>query len=248
MIDMVKTCLTASVNIHTLHYLAGRRFRRERMWQFRNRFRLGAGTKILDVGGVPDTWESVSEDVDVTILNLFAIPWQNRRGYPAITTVVGDGCALPYSDGVFDIVFSNSVIEHLGTAERQQMFATEVRRVGRSLWVQTPSKSFPIESHLLTPFIHYLPVAVRVKLLRRFTTWGLLTRPSPQQVQAFLAEVRLLSAGEMQALFPDCTIVRERVIGLSKSYIAVRDAQNTPSAMVVASVDLRDSSPTFPAT
>ena len=224
MIHVVKTCLTASVNIHTLHYLAGRRFRRERMRQFRERFRLTAGTTILDVGGLPEMWESLPENVDVTVLNLFAIPWQNRSGFPSITTVVGDGCALPYPNGAFDIVFSNSVIEHLGTAERQRMFASEVRRVGRALWVQTPAKSFPIESHLLTPFIHYLPVAVRLKLLRRFTTWGLLTKPSPARVESFLAEVRLLSAGEMQQLFPDCTLVRERVAGLSKSYIAVRDA------------------------
>jgi hypothetical protein len=186
--------------------------------------------------------------VDVTILNLVVIPWQNRRGYPSITTIVGDGCALPYGDGAFDIVFSNSVIEHLGTAERQKKFAAELRRVGRSLWVQTPAKSFPIESHLLTPFIHYLPVAARVKLLRRFTTWGLLTKPSPQQVEAFLAEVRLLSASEMQALFPDCTLVRERVIGLSKSYIAVRDSQTAGSSVAATRVDLPDSSPTFPAT
>lgn len=218
------------------------------MRQFRHRFRLAAGTKILDVGGVPATWEAVPEAVEVTILNLFMIPWENRSGYPSIKTVVGDGCALPYSDGAFDIVFSNSVIEHLGTAERQKMFAAEVRRVGRSLWVQTPAKSFPIESHLLTPFIHYLPVAARVKLLRRFTTWGVLTKPSPQQVQAFLAEVRLLSAADMHALFPDCTLVRERVIGLSKSYIAVRDADAPASPVAATSVDLRDSSPTFPAT
>jgi 2-polyprenyl-3-methyl-5-hydroxy-6-metoxy-1,4-benzoquinol methylase len=57
----------------------------------------------------------------------------------------------------FDIVFSNSVIEHVGDAESQQQFAHEIARVGRAYWVQTPNRRFPVEPHLLTPFLHFLP-------------------------------------------------------------------------------------------
>lgn len=41
-------------------------------------------------------------------------------------------------------------------------------------------------------------------------------------MEAFLDEVRLLTFAEMKLLFPDCTILRERFLGLTKSYIAVR--------------------------
>jgi hypothetical protein len=41
-------------------------------------------------------------------------------------------------------------------------------------------------------------------------------------VEAFLDEVRLLTLDEMRVLFPDCTILRERFLGWTKSYIAVR--------------------------
>ena len=103
---------------------------------------------------------------------------------------------------------SNSVIEHLSSFERQQAFASEARRVGRALWIQTPAKEFFIEPHLLAPFIHYFPVSFQRRLIRHFTIWGLVTKPSPAAIESFLQEVRLISFGEMQQLFPDCKIHR----------------------------------------
>jgi hypothetical protein len=117
-----------------------------------------------------------------------------------------------------DIAFSNSVIEHLGTWEKQQAFAHEARRVARKLWIQTPARSFPIEAHLLAPYIQYLPKGIQ----RRIVPWtprGLL---NPGIVQQIVEEVRLLTHEEVSKLFPDCCIVKERSCGLTKSYIAVR--------------------------
>jgi len=56
---------------------------------------------------------------------------------------------LNYSDNEFDICFSNSVIELVGSFEDQRKFANEIRRVGRKLWVQTPARSFFFEPHYL---------------------------------------------------------------------------------------------------
>jgi hypothetical protein len=119
-------------------------------------------------------------------------------------------------------VFSNSVIEHLSSFDRQMAFACEARRVGRKLWIQTPAKEFFVEPHLLAPFVHFLPVSLQRRVIRRFTVWGIMTKPSPAQVEAFLQEVRLLSFAEMQQLFPDCEIRREVAFGFTKSYVAVR--------------------------
>lgn len=141
---------------------------------------------------------------------------------PGFDFRAGDGCALPFADGEFDVVFSNSVIEHVGSWERQQAFAREARRVGRRLWVQTPAREFFIEPHLLAPFVHWLPRRTQRGLIRWATGWGWLTRPTPAQVDEFLAEVRLLTRREMTELFPDCEILTERFLGLPKSYIAVR--------------------------
>ena len=76
--------------------------------------------------------------------------------------------------------------------------------------------------HLLAPFVHWLPRRWQRRLIRHFTLRGWLDRPTPAEVDGFLDEVRLLPAAEMQALFPDCMIRRERFLGLTKSHLAVR--------------------------
>lgn len=119
-------------------------------------------------------------------------------------------------------MFSNSVIEHLGHYEDQKRFAAEIRRVGKSYWVQTLNRWFPVEPHLISPLIHYLPKRIQKRLIRWFTIWGLVTRPTNEQVSGFLSEVRLLTEREIRDLFPDAKIVVNRFLGFKKSLIAVK--------------------------
>jgi hypothetical protein len=126
-------------------------------------------------------------------------------------------------DKSYDILYSNSVIEHVGDWHRQQQFASEARRVGKALWVQTPAYGCPIEPHYMTPFIHYFPPSFQRKIARWFTVWGLIERPNREQVQAMVGSIRLLRKAEMSMLFPDCEIVTERLLWIiPKSYIAIR--------------------------
>jgi hypothetical protein len=118
------------------------------------------------------------------------------------------------------VVFSNSVIEHVSTAENQRAFAEECRRVGRRYFVQTPSRFFPIDPHFATPFFHWLPRGLQRPLLRRFTLWGVLTKPSPELQERKLRTIRLLDPVAMRRLFPDAEIWRERLLGLTKSVVA----------------------------
>ena len=206
----------------TIYDIYGRvspHFRRRRMANFLRRFSPGAGTRILDVGGFPAFWEDTDFDAHITTLNLQAVevpPAMRAR----CTAMIGDGTRLPFGDGEFDIVFSNSVIEHLGGWEQQQRFAREICRVGRRYYVQTPAREFPVEPHLLAPFIHWLPMGLQRRLVRNGTGWGLITRPTPGQVEAILGEIRLLTFEELQALFPDSLILREKFLGFTKSYSA----------------------------
>lgn len=209
------------MGIHEVYGLFLPFFRRRRMRRFVRTFKPSMGTRILDVGGGVLNWKLVGFEGHVTILNL-SVPTDTRSAPPKFTFVKGDGTSLAYADNAFDIAYSNSVIEHLCSWENQIRFANEVRRIAKNVWVQTPARSFFVEPHLITPFIHFLPKAWQRRLLRNFTVWGLVTRPSRSEVDQFLDEVRLLSLKEMQALFPQCHIFKERFLFFTKAYIAVR--------------------------
>jgi predicted SAM-dependent methyltransferase len=194
------------------------RFRQRRMKQFFTLFNPSGEVRVLDIGGTPQTWigeSGSSAQFSVTLLNIRS---DHEIDSDRFISITGDATELPFDDNVFDIAFSNSVIEHLGSWEMQQEFAREARRVARRIWIQTPARSFPIEAHLLAPYIQYLPKRVQHHIVR-WTPRGLLT---PDVVHEIVDEVRLLTYREVKQLFPDCRIMRERVLGLTKSYIAVR--------------------------
>jgi hypothetical protein len=175
-------------------------------------------TRLIDIGGTCQTWNAESvphPSFPVVLLN--NLRYDDVLG-DRFESIEGDATDLPFVDNAFDIAFSNSVIEHMGTWEKQRAFANEARRVARRLWVQTPARSFPIESHLLAPYIQYLPKNLQ-HLLVPFTPRGLLT---PDLVHDIVDEVRLLTYREFADLFPDCRILRERICGITKSYVAVR--------------------------
>jgi hypothetical protein len=179
--------------------------------------------KILDVGGTNSFWQqrgwTERDDVLITTGNLE----EEEKVFDNVEPRVLDATDMKeFDDGSFDIVFSNSVIEHLRSLDAQARMAAEVRRLGGAYWVQTPNFWFPIEPHFLTPGWQWLPVSVRVQLLRR-RRWGWRGPcPDPVQARTLVEEIRLLKKTEMRALFPDAELVEERFAGLLKSFVAVR--------------------------
>lgn len=193
------------------------------MQRFERTFGISEHTRVLDVGGSALIWEFASVRPQLTILNL---PPALESVPGAIRRVAGDGCLLPFKDAAFDIVFSNSVIEHIGDAKARERFAKEVARVGRYYWVQTPNRRFPVELHLMLPLVHYLPRVWQRRIVERFTFWQVLAKPSAAQrqfyIEHFLNELHLLDAQELQSLFGDARILRERFLGATKSLVAIR--------------------------
>lgn len=217
-----------SFNIHTIYHQIFKLWRKRRFEWFLRLVAPRPTDVLVDVGGNPGFWITQPQPVKrVDTVNIYEINWSAQSAPEHdIRTLVGDGCALAFPDQSYDIGFSNSVIEHVGSWERQQHFASELRRVARTLWVQTPAYACPIEPHYLAPFIHYLPRSVQKAVVRWATPWGWLARPDARQVQEMVESTRLLRKSEMRQLFPDCEILTERMFWvLPKSYIAFRRAR-----------------------
>jgi hypothetical protein len=176
--------------------------------------------RMLDVGGYERFWTArgyhLRPDLDITILNLSAEPTHS----PNMRSIAGDACDMrQFADNEFDVVFSNSVIEHLHTSDRQRAMAREVRRVGRFHFVQTPNRHFPIEPHFLLPCFQFLPRTIQQAVLTK-TPLSRDGRMSPHAAAAVLDEIRLLSRQEFQRLFQTSRIYEERVLGVTKSFTA----------------------------
>jgi len=183
---------------------------------------MATGMRVLDLGGQCEFWR-VAEGMglpvpDVTIVNVLP---PTERLPPNIKWVVADGASLPFPDRSFDMVICNSVIEHVGS--KREIIAKEILRVAPQYFVQTPYKWFPIEPHLIAPFVHWFPASVRVKLVRWFTVWGLLKHPTSAQCQEIVDEIHLLTRSEVRKLFPHARILTERFCGMPKSIYAIAD-------------------------
>jgi hypothetical protein len=197
------------------------------MRYFGARFRIDSATCVIDVGGYSDNWSLLAAEPLVVLANTDRAEWDDRNLSRRFIKVEADGRRLPFCDNAFDVVYSNSVIEHVGDAKDQAAFAGEVRRVATRYFVQTPNRRFPIEPHLIAPLIHFLPKGLQRKLVRWCSVWGWMQRPDQAEIEAMLGGTRLLSRTEMAALFPEAEIVVERFIGLPKSLIAVNGAPLT---------------------
>jgi len=176
--------------------------------------------RVLDVGGTHHFWlamdRSALPPMEITFLNM----WAYEPDLPNATAVVGDARDLSrYADRQFDIVFSNSVIEHVGGFREQARMARECVRVGKSYCIQTPNWAFPIEPHFLFPGFQYLPLPVRARL-HAWRRWGWWAKAEGYyEALAEVESIRLLTRRELQHLFPDADLHVEYFFGLPKSFV-----------------------------
>lgn len=175
--------------------------------------------RVLDLGGEVRSWAPAPVMPErLTIVNVSS----QSSASPRIETIQGDACELPSAlqGERFDLVFSNSVIEHVGGHDRCEAFARSVRSMADRHWVQTPYRYFPVEPHWVFPGFQFLPLRARAEVTRHWPL-GRHTTVLPEAVDASLT-VALLDLTAMHHYFPDSEIRHERLAGLTKSLIAVR--------------------------
>ena len=199
-------------------------FRSKRVKLFYDTFDISSHTRVLDLGGTDFFWELARRlgfpTPKVTIVNIDK-PRTTLSEY--IEWRIANALQIDLPDNSFDIVFCNSLIEHLSSWEQQSALAHEARRLAPRHFVQTPSRRFPIEPHFLTPAVHWLPKGTRARMIRNFTVWGVITRPSSGRCHDLVEEIRLLGSEEMVRLFPSSELRVEKFLGFQKSLIALQE-------------------------
>jgi hypothetical protein len=198
---------------------------RMRRWEmFRDAFPRIEDQRLLDLGGTVESWRRAPvRPRHVTVLNLFE-PGESNEDW--IVPVTGDACSAADAladakvETNFDVVFSNSLIEHVGGHARRQELARQVNQLAPHHWVQTPYRYFPLEPHWLFPGMQFMPAAARVKIA---THWPLVhTKPAnSDDARNEVLWTELVSITEMRDYFPTSTIRHERVLGITKSITAI---------------------------
>lgn len=199
--------------------------RAERWAELYRRFPDLPEMRVIDLGGYVRNWDvAPARPAHLTVVNLDGAGAGETSERPAVT-VVGDACDLPSElfKEDFDLVYSNSVIEHVGGHWRRQAFARSVYRLAPHCWVQTPARTFPIEPHWMFPAFQFMPVKLRAGISRRwpYASEDFRRRTYAESVEDCLS-VDLVSVTEMRSLFPDADFYRERFLGITKSVVAIR--------------------------
>ena len=195
---------------------------RHRRWEwFAKTFTGIEAMSVIDLGGTAEAWRRAPvRPASLHIINLE----EEASEIPAwIQVDTGDACNLPahISSRNYDLVFSNSVIEHVGGHSQRQRFADTVHALAERHWVQTPYRYFPIEPHWLFPGFQFLPLSARAGISRH---WPLAHSPASGREESVrqVMSVELLDRTEMAFYFPHSTIGSERILGIAKSLIAIK--------------------------
>ncbi len=192
---------------------------RSRRWlQFATTFPDIGELHVLDLGGDARAWRmSGVRPAHVTLLNVV----EQEVDEPWMTAIVGDACDPAIELPEADLTYSNSVIEHVGGHWRRVRFSEAVRRADR-YWVQTPSRYFPIEPHFMLPWSQHLPYALQRGLIAHWPLGNYAETTDPDVALRSALDIELLSMTQMRFYFPDAEVRRERAMGLTKSFIAVK--------------------------
>jgi SAM-dependent methyltransferase len=214
------------------------RARAKRAFVFRNSFLITEDTKVLDLGSESGAnINSVLQGTSIKPENVYiadiddSLIQKGADKFGFVPVLIDETGRVPFDDYFFDIVYCSSVIEHVTVPKdqvwlmysdsefrdkslrRQKEFASEIQRLGRQYFVQTPYVHFPVESHTWLPFIAWLPRRLLIPLLKATNLFW---------VKSTTPDWYLLNRKEMSSLFMEASIVSEKTVGLTKSIMAIK--------------------------
>jgi len=211
-----------------------RRFTREQRLKRFNKFMNGVTgpIRLIDLGGTVKFWENwgLSErpSFEVTLVNNHdkdKCHADDPIRLPNIRRLRADVLTLSAADfAEYDVIFSNSLIEHLPGRELQLKLARAIVDSGQPYFLQTPNKRSPLDPHFPRPYVPFFAAYPR-SLQARLLSWSALgsssASPSYDAALTRLENYYPLTTRDVRQLFPQAKILLERPFGVPMSIIAM---------------------------
>ncbi|MGB4416002.1 MAG: methyltransferase domain-containing protein [Paludibacter sp.] len=124
--------------------------------------------EIIDIGADPglggninyfEKWFQLPNKL--TCLGIYADFTKFKQKFPNFELIEFNGINFPTFEKKFEFAFSNAVIEHVGDYLKQVQWLSEVAKISKTLFVTTPNRWFPFETHSKTFFFHWFPERIR---------------------------------------------------------------------------------------
>jgi len=195
----------------------------------------GRPLRIVDLGGTVSFWEgwglTAADGLHVVLINNHVADTSHRdetSRQEFLENRNRDATSLSREElAAFDLIFSNSFLEHLGAPSVQADLARKIEASGRPYFIQVPNKWSPIDPHFPRPYVPFFATYPR-GLQARLLTWDGLgssgASPSLAVAMKRLSHYVPLGRGDMRRLFPSAHLEVERPFGLPMSILAHRMA------------------------
>ena len=132
--------------------------------------RFAHARRILEIGCGSGVIAHTLAELGGPGLQVFAVDVvDNRLVHDGYDFTRVEGTTLPFDDGLFDIVITNHVIEHVGDVGDQLHHLGEIRRVlahDGIGYLAVPNTWRLVEPHYRLPFLSWLPAALADRYVR----------------------------------------------------------------------------------
>jgi hypothetical protein len=188
--------------------------------------------KLVDLGGTVAFWKNWGlakyPSLEVTLVNDHhqdKCHENDELTLPNIRRLRADVLTLSAADlAEYDVIFSNSLIEHLPGRQCQRQLAQAIIDSGRPYFLQTPNRRAVLDPHFPRPYVPFFATYPR-PLQARLLSWSALgsgsASPSYEAALTRLQNYHPLTTQGVRELFPGARIVMERPLGVPMSIIAM---------------------------
>lgn len=185
------------------------------------------GLNVLDIGGTVNFWRSNAKYIPSHLINVVEVVnlppiIESDENVDGIRLKSYGGNALDINSlrsSHYDVVHSNSVIEHVGNLSAQIRFGKNILSLADYHFIQTPCRMFPIEPHFFFPFFALLPLSTRSLLLRNFNMGFMERERDWLTSRVKCEETRLLTKKELMHIFDNSECLPERMFLMVKSWM-----------------------------